>query len=182
MAVAVAVVLVAGTTALAGIEYHRNHDLTGQANDQHAVSATASALAGAILSYNAADLGAARTRVSQLSTASFIQNYDQNFAQALGGTITALQASASATVRDVYVADVTSTSAKAIVVVDFQTKSKTGNRQVLGTHLEMELVRQGGKWLVNVVNLLAISSETQTPVFGATTTTTSTTTTAAPHR
>jgi Mce-associated membrane protein len=150
---------------------HESH-LSSQEGTRNAVASAASSLADAILTYNAGDLAQSQARVKPLATQDFLNNYNQNFTQALSGSIVALDASATATVREVYVADVTSTTADAIVVVDFETKSKSGNRSVVGSHLEMHLLKQSGAWKVNEVDLLSVSSENQTPVFGGPTTTT----------
>jgi hypothetical protein len=162
----VLVVLVVVAGGLAGLEWRRNTQLTHQRNEQRAVAGTASGLGEALLSYNSANLAVSRNRVLALSTPTFAATYDQDFSQALSGTITALGASAAAQVRDVYVADVARDSAKAIVVMDFKTTSTAGTRQVLGTNLQMDLVRQGGSWKVDAVTVISASSETQTPAAG----------------
>ncbi|HEY2430404.1 MAG TPA: hypothetical protein VGI06_15800 [Acidimicrobiales bacterium] len=155
-------ILLVAAVAVAGIEWRHDAALSRTAARERAVRTTAGELAQALLSYNATNLDASRARVLALSTATFAANYNQDFTQALAGTITALHASASATVRDVYTADVSASAAKAIVVVDFQTKSSAGTRQVLGTSLQMDLVRQG-TWKVNDVSVVSAQSETQTP-------------------
>jgi hypothetical protein len=153
-----AVLLAAGL----GVEAHRNSTLDATDHRRAAVATTASGLAAALLSYNASDLSASKSRVLALSTPSFATTYEQDFTQALAGTITALGATAVAKVREVYTGPVTDQTAEAIVVVDFQTTSKAGTRQVLGTNLQMDLLRQNGQWRVNAVNVLSAQSETQT--------------------
>jgi Mce-associated membrane protein len=142
---------------------HRDNSLQAKANNTQAVAKTASGLGQALLSYNAADLAASRSRVLALATASFTRTYNQDFTKSLDGSITALKATSSATVRDVYVTNVVGTTAKAIVVVDFETKSKAGDRKVLGTNLQMDLVDLNGRWKVNSVTVISATSESQTP-------------------
>jgi Mce-associated membrane protein len=172
MIIGVLVALLIAAVVVSTVTLNHETHLSNQAHERDRVAQAASALADAILSYNATNLSQSRAKVAALATQDFLNNYDQNFTKALSGSIVALKATATATVRAVYVANVTATSAMAIVVVDFDTKSTSGSRSVVGTHLEMELVRQGGQWKVNTVSLLSVSSENQTPVFGTPTTTT----------
>jgi Mce-associated membrane protein len=155
---------------VAGLELHRKNHLDAQLRNQRDVATVAAGLGTALLSYDAAHLDVSRHRVLTYSTPEFANTYDRDFTQALAGTVASLNASATARVRDVYVADVTGDAAKAIVVVDLTTRSTAGVRQLIGTNVQMELVRRRGRWLVNTVTVLSAASETQTPSGAPTTT------------
>ena len=165
VAAVLAVLLIVALTA-AIVLWHRDQTQQGKAADTQAVATTAGGLGKALLSYDSTDLAGSHSRVLALATAGFAKTYSQDFTNSLGGTITVLKATSTATVRDVYVSDVSGDKAKAIVVVDFQTKSTAGTRNVLGTNLQMDLIDQAGHWKVNSVTVISATSESQTPAAG----------------
>jgi hypothetical protein len=159
---ALLILLIAATT-VAVLEWRHNEDLSAQANTRRDVVSVASRLAGAVLSYDAAHLDLSQQRVDALSTTTFSKFWQQNFLQPKTAEIKALQAVATANVRDTYVASVHGADAKAVVVADFQVKSKTGTTQVNGTYLQLALKRQNGRWKVDNLNLVIGPSQTQSP-------------------
>jgi Mce-associated membrane protein len=171
------VVLVA-VAVLGGAEWRRADRLAGRDRVRRDVAHTAGSFGQALLSYDYADLGAARTRVLSLATDNFAQNYTSAFTNGLSAAITSVQARASGTVRKVYVADVNGDTADAVVTLDSEVHSSQGTRQVVGSYLAMTLQRIGGHWKVDTVTSIASSSDNLTPAPGASAATTAPSTTA----
>jgi Mce-associated membrane protein len=165
--VLVVVVLAAAvTTAL--LQWRQADRLTTRENTRQQVGTRAGEFGQALLSYRHTDPDAARKRVLSLATDDFGRTYDEAFTDGLQGVITKLKADATATVRTVYVDTVSGDDAKAIVVMDSEVKSTAGTRRVLGSYLEMELVRQKGGWRVKSVNSIGAVNESLTKPDGST--------------
>ena len=98
-----------------------------------------------------------------LATDNFGRNYSDAFAAGLKDAITQLQASAKATVKDVYVGGVSGDEAHAIVVLDSEVRSTAGVRQVVGSYLDLTLLRRKGAWKVDSATSIAATRETNTP-------------------
>jgi Mce-associated membrane protein len=160
---AVAVVLLVVASAVAVSQARRADRLAQREAERRAVATTAGDFGEALLSYDFEDLEAARRRVVRLATESFGRNYSDAFSAGLNEAITQLQASAKATVRDVYVSDVTRDQAHAIVVLDSEVRSTAGTRQVVGSYLDMSMLRRGGRWKIDAVTSIAASRESNTP-------------------
>jgi hypothetical protein len=155
---------------VAGLEWRRSDHLHGQVGrlttqlqTEKDVAAAARGLADAVLSYDAAHLDQTRKRVDRFSTPDFSKYWQQTFLTSKAGEIVALQAVATANVKDVYVSSVDGNDAKAVVVADFQVKSKTGTTDVSNTYLQLQLKRQSGQWKVNNLTLVIGPSQSQTP-------------------
>jgi Mce-associated membrane protein len=108
-------------------------------------------------------LNKARSTVLGMATDTFAQNYTTAFTNGLSAAITQLQAKSTATVRKVYVSDVNGNNAEAVVTIDSEVHSTAGTRQVVGSYLDLTLLRQGGRWKVNQVTSIAASSNNLTP-------------------
>jgi Mce-associated membrane protein len=159
-AVVAAVLAAAVTTAV--LQWREGSALAAERADRVAVATTAGEFGKALLSYDHADLQAARDRVLALAGEDFAKTYDEAFTGGLEGVITQLKASATASVRDVYVGDVDEGRAKAVAVFDSQVHSDSGTRRVLGSYLEMKLVRAKGRWVVDEVTAIGAADETTT--------------------
>jgi hypothetical protein len=164
------VVLFLAMVTVAGLEWRRGNHLHGQVGrlttqlqTERDVAATARGLADAVLSYDAAHLDQTQKHVDSFSTPDFSKYWQQSFLNSKTGEIIALQAVATANVKDVYVASVSGNDAKAVVVADFQVKSKTGTTNVSDTYLQLQLKRQSGQWKVNNLTLVIGPSQSQTP-------------------
>ncbi|MDN3351311.1 hypothetical protein [Actinomadura sp. DC4] len=167
--VMVLVVLAAAvTTAL--LQWRQAGRLSAREDTRRQVSTRAGEFGQALLSYDHSDPDAARKRVLGMTTDDFGRTYDVAFTDGLQGIITKLKADAKATVRTVYVGDVGGDDAKAVVVMDSEVKSTAGTRRVLGSYLEMELVRQHGQWRVKSVNSIGAINESLTKPDGTTVT------------
>jgi hypothetical protein len=127
------------------------------------VAATARGLANAVLSYDAAHLDQTQKHVEGFSTPTFARYWQQSFLTSKTGEIIALQAVATSNVKDVYVAGIDGNDAKAVVVADFQVKSKTGTTNVSDTYLQLQLKRQRSQWKVDNLTLVIGPSQSQTP-------------------
>ncbi|MDF5755910.1 hypothetical protein [Spongiactinospora sp. TRM90649] len=153
--------LTVGATA-GVIQWTRAGRLAEEKADRAAVATGAGEFAVALLSYDYRNLQAARNGVLSRAADGFARTYDEAFTGGLESVITKLRASATATVRDVYVADVAEGGARAIAVADAQINGTMGTRRVLGSHLEMRLVRLGGKWRIDEVTAIGAADESVT--------------------
>ncbi|MCT9930495.1 hypothetical protein N5079_09730 [Planotetraspora sp. A-T 1434] len=152
----------AGAVTAGVLEWRRAGALQEEGTTRREVATAASAFGRALLSYDHADLQVARDRVLGLAGEDFAKTYDEAFTGGLEGVISKLRATAVASVRDVYVGEIDGSRARAIAVFDSQVTSDTGTRRMLGTYLEMKLVRSRGRWLVDDVNAVGAASETLT--------------------
>jgi Mce-associated membrane protein len=162
-ALAVALVLLVLATTLAVSQRGRANRLAERESERREVASVAGAFGEALLSYDFNDLEAARGRVVELATENFGRNYSDAFAAGLKEAITQLQASATATVKDVYVAGVSKDEAHVIVVLDSEVRSTAGVRQVVGSYLDLTLLRRKGTWKVDSATSIAATRETNTP-------------------
>jgi Mce-associated membrane protein len=168
-ALAVAVVLLVIASTLVVSQRGRANRLAQREAERRAVASAAGSFGEALLSYDFNDLEAARRRVVRLATENFGRNYSDAFAAGLKEAITQLQASAKATVKDVYVAGVSGDEAHAIVVLDSEVRSTAGVRQVVGSYLDLTLQRRRGSWKVDSATSIAATRESNTPPGPATT-------------
>lgn len=176
--VALALIMVAG---LGVWQWRYDSDLAGERDERKAATSVATSFAEKLLTYDYKDLASARAAVSALITESYKETYDQAFTIGLEPQITKLQATSVAHVQAVYVTEITSGVASAIVVVDADTTSTAGVRTLKGTYLKLDLVKDKGHFLVNAVTAVSTASESLTPPGGdASTTTTVPTTEPAP--
>ena len=157
------VVLVVILAILADLQWRRANDLASKAHARREMSVTAGRLADALLSYDFNHVADARARVLQLATGDFKRSYEEAFAKALQGLITELHATATATIRDVYVTEVSHGRGRAVVVLDSEVRSSAGVKNLQGTLVQMDLRRVGGKWKVSRAEAVAASSEAVTP-------------------
>lgn len=156
---AAALAALAAAVAVAGLQWHRANGMAEEEAVRTAVRTRAAEFGVALLSYDHTDLKAAREKVMSMASDDFAKTYDVAFTGGLEGVIGRLKADATATVRNVYVGEVNDTTAKAVVVLDSEVKSTAGTRRVLGSYLEMSLVRQGGQWKVTEVSSIGSINE-----------------------
>ncbi|MBO2447585.1 hypothetical protein J4573_10845 [Actinomadura barringtoniae] len=163
LATRVLVLLVlAACVITAGLQWREAGRLNDRESTREQIRTRAGEFGQALLSYNHSDPDAARKRVLGLSATDFAKSYDVAFNDGLRGIITKLKADATASVRTVYVDNVQGDNAKAIVVMDSEVKSTAGTRRVLGSYLEMDLVRQSGAWMIKSVNSIGALNESLT--------------------
>lgn len=157
----VMLVLIASVVT-AGLQWHRAEAAADRENDRKSVAARAEEFGQALLSYDHADLQAARHRVLAMSSDDFAKTYDVAFTGGLESVITKLKADATATARTVYVNDIDGDNARAVVVMDSEVHSTAGTRRVLGSYLDMKLARHRGQWKVTEVNSVGAANESMT--------------------
>lgn len=156
------VVLLVAALVTAGLQWYRADQAAQEEAARRAVERQAGEFGQALLSYDHEHLQDARNRVLSLASEDFAKTYDVAFTGGLEGVITKLKADASATVRAVYLGDVDESTARAIVVMDSEVRSSAGTRRVLGSHLDMRLVRKDGEWRVTEVTSIGAAQETMT--------------------
>ncbi|GAA1809521.1 hypothetical protein [Actinomadura chokoriensis] len=157
--VAVAVV---GSAVTAGLQWHAADQAAQRDRERQEVRAGAAEFGQALLSYDHTKLQDARHRVLALATDDFAKTYDEAFTGGLEGVITKLKADATAEVRAVYLEKIEEGAAKAVVVMDSEVHSTAGTRRVLGSYLDMKLVRRGGAWKVTDVTSVGAANESMT--------------------
>ncbi|MFD0683197.1 hypothetical protein [Actinomadura fibrosa] len=152
-------VLLLGSAVTAGLQWHQADQASRRDAERRAIKASAADFGQALLSYDHTKLQAARNRVLALASDDFAKTYDEAFTGGLEGVITKLKADATATVRTVYLGDVGSGTARAVVVMDSEVRSTAGTRRVLGSYLDMRLARHGKKWQVIDVTSIGAANE-----------------------
>ncbi|XVQ06342.1 hypothetical protein ACQP1W_27160 [Spirillospora sp. CA-255316] len=158
---AFALVLLA-SVATAGLQWHQADQSAAREADRRDVRARSGEFGQALLSYDHRNLQAARNRVLSLASEDFAKTYDVAFTGGLESVITRLKADATATVRTIYLGDIDESSARAIVVMDAEVRSSAGTRRVLGSHLDMRLVRKGERWRITEVTSIGAADESMT--------------------
>ncbi|MFB4319535.1 hypothetical protein [Actinomadura sp. 21ATH] len=159
---AAGVLVLAASVVTAGLQWKAADAAAQEKADRTAVRDRAGQFGQALLSYDHTDLQAARNRVLSLASDDFAKTYDVAFTGGLEGVITKLKATATATVRNVYLEDVDEAAAKAVVVMDSEVRSTAGTRRVLGSYLDMRLARQGGRWRITEVTSIGAVNESMT--------------------
>ncbi|MFA1548416.1 hypothetical protein [Actinomadura chokoriensis] len=157
----VAVALV-GSSVTAGLQWHEADQAAQRDAEREQIRASAAEFGRALLSYDHTKLQDARNHVLALASDDFAKTYDEAFTGGLEGVITKLKADATATVRTVYLGEIESGTAKAVVVMDSEVHSTAGTRSVRGSYLDMRLVRRGGDWKVTDVTSIGAANESMT--------------------
>jgi len=157
----VAVALV-GCVVTAGLQWYRADQAAQRDDERRQVRASAAEFGQALLSYDHTKLQDARHHVLSLASDDFAKTYDEAFTGGLEGVITKLKADATATVQAVYLGEIEEGTAKAVVVLDSEVHSTAGTRRVLGSYLDMRLVRRGGEWKVTDVTSVGAANESMT--------------------
>lgn len=144
------------------VQWQRAGTLADEEAARKEVRTRAAEFGVALLSYDHKNLKAARDKVMSMASDDFAKTYDVAFTGGLEGVIGKLEADATASVRAVYLNDMDAATAKAVVVLDSEVHSTAGTRRVLGSYLEMELVRQKGQWKVTDVSSIGAINESMT--------------------
>lgn len=161
MAAGLALILAAVTAAV--IERHKNSRLTETASARAAVSRRAAEFSQALLSYDRTNIAAGRDRVLAMSTGDFARTYSTAFNSGLEALITKLQATAKATAREVYVTEASGGEARAIAVVDSKVTSTAGIRDLTGSYVQMDLVKEKGIWKIRGATAIGSDQDGMTP-------------------
>ncbi len=167
--------LALGALVSAAALWSSRADLQGEADRRDEVATVAGRFAEVLLSYDHEDLDSSRQAVRDLATPDFADEYVDAFGAGLGGQIESLEASSSATIREVFVSQSTGDTARAVVIADSEILSAAGSRATVGTYLDITLVRLDGRWQVDDVTSVANAGSRIDPVPGATSTTSTST-------
>ncbi|WP_043638947.1 hypothetical protein [Nonomuraea candida] len=162
---AMLVTALAATAVLQWMAAARAQDAGARLESERAlrleVSGAAAAFSRALLGYDYRSLQSSRSALAAQATGDFLATYDAAFGGAMAQVIVKLKATAQATVREVYVADVDEATARAIVVVDQQVNTSEAIRSVKDSHLKISLVKEKGTWKIHDVTVLGAASEDQ---------------------
>lgn len=142
-------------------------DLQDDVDRRDEIASVAGRFAEALLSYDHEDLDASRREVRDLATSEFADEYVDAFDAGLGGQIESLEATSSATIREVFVSSSTGDTARAVVIADTEIESDAGSRATVGTYLDISLVRLDGRWQVDDVSSVANAGSRLAPVPGS---------------
>jgi len=160
---ALLVLLLLLAVTVAFVQWRHAHDLGDRAQARRRVATVAGAFGESLLSYDYQHLADAQKRLFRHGTKRFAQEYSGAFSGGLEAAITGLQATSTASVRDVYVTDVVGRSARAVVTLDSEVRSSAATRRTVSSYLDMGLVLQSGRWKVDTVISVASLDEKTTP-------------------
>ncbi|GAA4232071.1 Mce-associated membrane protein [Streptosporangium album] len=160
-------VALASAATIAALQWMAAGRLTEEKSERDAVFARAREFAVALQTYDYSNLSAYRDQVLAISDDTFEKTYDEAFGP-LKDVITSMKASSSASVRGVYVAELARDRAKAITVVDSQVTSTAGIRRMLGTSMQIALVKTGGQWKISDATVMGAADELVTDPQGRT--------------
>ena len=167
-ALAVVLALVALGAVVAAVSLWTSRaDLQDDVDRRDEIASVAGRFAEALLSYDHEDLDASRSEVRDLATSEFADEYVDAFDAGLGGQIESLEATSSATIREVFVSSSTGDTARAVVIADTEIESDAGSRATVGTYLDISLVRLDGRWQVDDVSSVANAGSRLAPVPGS---------------
>ncbi|GAA3195295.1 hypothetical protein [Actinocorallia longicatena] len=128
---------------------------------QKDVRTKAGEYANTFLTYDYNDLDGWQKRMEEMSS--------PDYRKAMGGAlaeqkpiILQSKAVATTTVRDVFIAEIDGTTAKAIVVSDHEVKSTAGTSTQAGMRTYLELIKKKGAWLVNGMGFQGLDSQQAT--------------------
>ncbi|HVV37657.1 MAG TPA: hypothetical protein VHC63_13690 [Acidimicrobiales bacterium] len=151
----IAVVVLAGVclvlSVLAANLSAHNRDTEGRSA---AVRRVAGAMGTAMLSYDYQHLPQAKERVVKLATGSFKKQYREAFDGGLDQLYKLTKQHSEVRAVDVYVGDVSSSDATAIVRVDFRVSGVGGNNRPGTAFFELALVHSSGGWLVDSLSAI----------------------------
>ncbi len=176
LAISIAVILAIASVSLGVVAAHRSN---GQSNE-NALRKAASEVGTALLSYDYHNPDAHKTAVLALATGSFRTQYQDAFDQGLRQLITKVKAVSVGTVKDIYVSQIDSNGAQAIVVADVTTKGVSGTHSLADVYILLTFVHVNGDWKVDDVTDLNFSQADQ--ALGSTGASTTTTTASTPTR
>ncbi|HEU5084908.1 MAG TPA: hypothetical protein VFU14_16320 [Acidimicrobiales bacterium] len=146
-ALAVAAIVIA-TAAWGVVQRGDATDAKGELARQRDAVLVASGFVEALLSYDFEDLDAQQAAVERFATEEFRSDFTEAFTDEVRDEILAEQASATATVEDVYVAGSEADEARAIVHATSKVSSRGGASAELESYLQVRLVRLGARWRV----------------------------------
>lgn len=144
----------------------RNRELKERTED---VSRAAAAMGSALLTYDYRELPKTKAVVLKLATGTFEKQYTAAFNGGLDTVLTNSKAVSQVRDIEVYVSDVTSSQAAAIVVVETVVSGTAGDNRSLTSYIRLDLVNTDDGWLIDgVTNLnLGLPTGSTTPTTAA---------------
>ena len=129
-------------------------DLAAERDDRDQVQRVSGELATALLTYDYRDLDGWKERVLVNATGTFRRTFEDTFSASLEPIVTEVQGSSTATVKEIFLGDITESSSTAIVVADTVANGTAGRRSSFDTYIQLDLVKVGERWKVNDVTNL----------------------------
>jgi hypothetical protein len=137
------------------VQRGRADDLEAERDERREVAAVAGQFAEALFSYSFEDLASSRERVLALVTDELAAEYEEGSFPGLEQIFGELQLTTSAEATDVFVTEVSDTSADAVVGVDLQFSSTATTEAVADVlFLRVALVQEGDAWKVDDAGFL----------------------------
>lgn len=141
-------------------------------DDISAIRSVAGDFGAAALTYDYHDLAPFRRRMRAHATGTFKRQLSDGLS-GLETLITTARSQSEATVKQIYVSDVDGHSSSAIVVVEAKAKNGDAEARTLpAAYIELQLVKTGGRWLIDGVSSLDLGSAVPGASLPGTTTTT----------
>jgi hypothetical protein len=150
-------VLAALTLGLAIVAASLSASNRNTKNRTEAVRSAAGAMGSALLTYDYQHLARTKSLVLRMSTGTFRKQYSQAFSGGLDTVLTNTKAVSHVRDIQVFVSDVSSNDASAIVVVDTVVSGTSGENRALTSYIQLDLVHSGRGWLVDGVTNLNLS-------------------------
>ncbi|MDX6233435.1 MAG: Mce-associated rane protein [Nocardioidaceae bacterium] len=129
-----------------------------EAGDRKEAFTLAGRFTETLFSYDYREPDASRDRVLTMATGSFKDEYEQDFQDLFGPKIAESQLRLSAVVDDLYLSQIDSGTASALVVVDIKSSSKGAAPQLFGNlYLRLTMLKVDGSWKVDAVEYNVLS-------------------------
>jgi Mce-associated membrane protein len=145
---------VLGVLATAVVATVQRQELAEERDDRKEIERVSGELATALLTYDFEDLDASRDRVLARSTGKFRKEYEDAFESGLRTLLTETKATSRGTVTDIYVSEISDSTASTIVVANAVADGTAGRRASLSSYIQLDLVEVGGRWRVDGVTNL----------------------------
>ena len=156
LAFVVATLALAAGAALAVVvavqQAGRADDLAAERDERREVATVAAAFGQAYLSYDFRDVAGSGDRVLELVTDAFAADFEQTRVPGIEAVFAEIETTTEATTKEVFVSDIGSGTARALVVVDVEAASTSaGSQSLRNLSFVVEMVREDGVWKVDSV-------------------------------
>jgi len=164
----VVVLLAVLVAAAAVVLYRQNEDLRDERDDRREAAEVGSDFTTAVLSYDFRDLQGSLEDVLALSTPDWGRQYEDAWFADQRNIIEQLRARGTIEIVEVMVGDAANGVLPVVVSFNADIRSTIGVRTLEGSYLQVDLVEQDGRWLVDDMTYLANGREDLTPAGGGT--------------
>jgi hypothetical protein len=162
--VLIAIAIAAVITGLLAFGAARFSSVNGELSDIRGVRRVAGDFGAATLTYDYRDLKPFERRMRAHATGTFRRQLGEGGLEAIESLIKGLKSTSEATVKQIFVSELEDHSASAIVVVEAQARNGDAPpKKVDAAYLELQLVKAGGRWLIDGVSTLDLGRAVSGP-------------------